>query len=481
MIRRHIKAVTAALAAVLALLSIWQLEQARAGIDRDAVRLDGTPATIYRAPGSGGQLVLVSHGFAGSRQMMEAISLTLARAGHVVVAFDYPGHGRHPGRLSPDITRLTGTTADLVRQTRAIAEAARARTGIAPVALVGHSMATDVIVRAAADLDGVTGVAAISMYSDRLSPTHPQRLLVVSGARETRLREVARTAVAQVEPVAPGDVARDGAVERRAVVAPRVGHVGVLWSPATLRAVADWFGPVPDLARTGPWIAVLLAAILALAWPLTAMLPRGARDGAPAPLRRAAMAAALPAPVAALAAMSALPVGGSAGFGGLALGLFLWGTGALAILRPRLRLGWPDVAAAGFVILWGLGVFGLALDRYGAAFVPAGPRLPLMVALLPATLVVGLADRALVEGRGIPARLLLRLPLLLALGAAMALRPTSVGLLFTILPVLVLFVLVHGSIARWAGMRGRRDGAALGQGVALAWAIAASTPLFATA
>ena len=482
MTARRLSLLLAAIAVALAALSVLRLEQARAPVGIEQVRLGDTPVTLYRPDRARGTLVILSHGFGGSRQMMEAIALTLARAGHPVVSFDYYGHGRHGTPLSPDIERLTGTTEDLVEQTLDVLDRARALTGQSRAAFVGHSMATDVIVRAAERTDDVAAVVAISMYSDAVTARHPDRLLIVSGAFEGRLRDVALDAVAQIGPAAEGETATADGMARRAVAAPRVGHVGVLWSPATLREITDWLGGDAAPARTGPWIGLLLLSILVLFRPITTLLP--SRPAAPAPpLARSAIAAGIGAAAAAAAALTALPLSGFAGFGALALALGLWGAVVLALLRaplgvPARTLG-PQLGAALLLGLWGLGVFALALDRYGAAFVPVGPRLPLALLLLPAALVFAVADRALVHGRGIVARILLRLPILAALFAGMIASPTKLGLVFTVLPVLVLFWLVYGTMAQWVARRMGPAGAGIGAGLCLAWAIAASTPLFA--
>ncbi|SIS77163.1 Serine aminopeptidase, S33 [Roseivivax lentus] len=465
------------IALAVALWSVVLLERARGAVGIEEVLFQETPATIYTGEADTGLLVIVSHGFAGSRQMMEAISLTLARAGHTVVAFDYYGHGRHETPLSPAVETVTGTTEDLVRQTLAVVSAAQARTGLTRVALVGHSMATDVIVRAAARLPATEAVVAISMYSEAVSASHPERLLIVSGATEGRLRDVALDVVAQIRPAGEGETVTGNGVIRRAVSAPWVGHVGVLWAPLTLTEIAGWLGGRVAPALTGPWIAALLVSIVVLFRPLAARLP--ATDAPARPdLRRRAMAAASAALVTGGVAVTGLPLFGLAGFGALGLAFGLWGATVLAILRPRMRLTGPDLAGAALLIAWGLGVFAIALDRYGAAFLPTGPRLPLMLALLPATLLFALADRALVAGRGLLARIGLRVPFLLALLLAMTLGPAQLGLAFTVLPVLVLFWLVYGTMARWVSARTGPVGAGLGAGVILAWAVAASTPLF---
>ncbi len=471
----------ALVALAVALVSVVQLQGARDGITITPQVFDDTPVTLYRTEGADGGLVVVSHGFAGSRRMMEAISLTLARAGHTVVAFDYLGHGRHPGRLSPDITSITGTTEDLVQQTLDVVSEARRRTGRQALSLIGHSMATDVIVRAAARLDDVESVVAVSMYSEAVTPSHPERLLILSGAQETRLRAVALETVAQLGDPAEGETVTQGGITRRAVVAPYVGHVGVLWSPVTLRETAAWIGTRVIPAQTGPWIAGLLGALIVLIWPLARLCPKA--EAKPPPTRlNAVLSTVLPAPLAVLASAAPMPMLGLSGFGPLALTFAVWGLGALVLLRwrPAAALR-PAVYGMALLLVWGLGVHGLAMDRYAAAFLPSGPRLPLMLALLPATLIFAIADRAVVQGRHVLLRWALRLPFILALMVAMIWNAADIGMVFTVLPVFVLFLAVYGTMAHWVEARTGPLGPMLGAGVILAWSVAASTPLFAVA
>ena len=53
------------------------------------------PATFNRTP-----VVVVTHGFAGSQQMMQPMAATLARNGYVAITFDFAGHGRNPKLLT---------------------------------------------------------------------------------------------------------------------------------------------------------------------------------------------------------------------------------------------------------------------------------------------------------------------------------------------------------------------------------------------
>ena len=303
---------------LLAALALWQLERPRAGLQIETLRIGTTPATLYSAAAEG-PLVVVAHGFAGSRQIMQAYSLTLARAGYRALAFDFEGHGRNPVPMSGDVTEVAGTTQRLVDQTLAVVAAGRDRTGWdGPVALLGHSMATDVIVRAAAQgtadenaalpevgaaaapqVADIGPVVAISMFSQAVTSTHPKDLLMITGQWEPPLRRFAREAMAMVDPEAgEGETARAGDVRRRAVVAPYVEHVGVLYSPTGLRAAVDWLDAAygratssgAPVAAIGPWLVLLLGAIVALTGPAARLLP--ARAGPrPDPLPARSVAA----------------------------------------------------------------------------------------------------------------------------------------------------------------------------------------------
>ncbi len=478
----------AAAAGLVAMIAVVMLERQRAGLEIETLWLDSTPVTLWRLADSGERpLVVVAHGYAGSRQLMQALAITLARSGFTVATFDFYGHGRNRDPMARDITSLDGATAQLVEQTVAVARAARNLPGATdPVALVGHSMATDIVIRAAGKIDDVAAVVAISMYSDAVSADAPGRLLIVSGAREGRLREVALDRLRQLDPEAEeGETVVSGGVTRRAIAAPWVGHVGVLYSKTTLEETRNWIAaatgrqPAGALPDVGPWLLALLAALVALAWPLSGLL--GEPQPARSPGMRAMLLAVTAPAVPALAAATLAPAGalGLSAFGGLAAFFGVWGAVQLLVLwRAGLRP--QSVSAPGIVLLlvWGLGLFAPALDRYGAAFVPTGPRVQVMALLLAGTVPFCLAD-ALAAGRfSWPWRLAARFVPLATLLGAMILVP-RLGIAFTVLPVMVLFWCVYGVAARWVALRTGSTTSGLALGIILAWAIAASTPLVA--
>lgn len=484
------KAAAFLLLAAVVFISIGSLEYRLFGLKTEEIRVGETPVTLYRKPGAGqAPPVILAHGFAGSRQMMDQIAVSLARQGFLVASVDLPGHGRNAEKLSPDITSLQGTTAQLVVTIEQVAEALAGRSDTAgPVSYVGHSMATDVIIRASQSRDDVGGVVAISMYSPAITQSDPSALLVISGARESHLREAALQAVRQIEPAAEeGETVSRQGVTRRAVVAPFVGHVGVLYAPRSLEETTRWLrgvvgaGEIAPLDRSGWIVGILLIALTLLVWPLSKMLPDRATPPGPS-LRLRPFLACLILPIPAALLVAVLPtfgIAGNAGFGTLGAIFGAWGLVQIVVLfRVGFRLEAPDTTGMLIYLCLAL-IFALALDRYGAAFLPTGERIVVLFGLLLGTLPLMIADTWLVRDASLLRRLLARVSFLVTLSVAMALAPADLGLAFTTLPVLVLFFLVYGTMARWIIARRGASGVAIGKAVVLAWAIAASTPLFA--
>ena len=481
------------IALVLAAVCIAALERARSGLELTGLGVGTTPATLYRTPGSTGPVVVVAHGFAGSRQIMQAYSLRLAQAGYRVLAFDFEGHGGNPVPMSGDVTSVEGTTALLVAETRRVIAAARRLDEPAGIALLGHSMATDILVRAAIEERDagapVDAVVAVSMFSEAVTAEQPARLLVISGAWEGFLRGAALDAVHLVDPAAgEGDLAVAGGVARRAVVAPGVGHVGVLFSPAAVDAAADWldrtFGrqSAGSAGHMGLWILALMAAIVAGFRPLARTLPEG--PAAPeVPAARFLAATLLPAVAVPLLVAplytNVLPV--------LVADYLMIHLALFGLLQIALLGGWRALRgpvpwrAVAVLAVWGILVFGLALDRYAASFWPTPARLPIVLALALGTVPFMLGD-AVATGAGRGAlwrRVLARVAVFVSLGIAAMLDPEELTFVLIVLPVFALFYLVHGLMGRWVARRAGAVAAGLGLGLCLAWALGVSFPLFA--
>jgi dienelactone hydrolase len=483
---RPVHWIVLALALAILALSLWRLEGARSGLEITRFDVGTTPATLYRLPGGDRPLVVVSHGFAGSRQLMEAYSLTLARGGFAVVAFDYEGHGRNPVPMSGDVTQVDGTTQLLIDETRRVIDAGLAQPGVTgPVAILGHSMASDVIVRTAIADPRIEEVVAISMFSAAVSPEEPRTLLVITGEWEPHLRAAALDALRLVDPAAEeGQTATAGEVRRRAVVAPLVEHVGVLYSATGLREARDWLGaePVP-VAATGGAVLAMLAAIVALGWPLSRLLPSARVPVSPLPAGRFALVVLGPAILAPLIATRIetgfLPVL-VADY--LMIHFLILGLVQLALLRLwGVTPGPVRPVALGALLVWGILVFGGALDRYVASFWPSGTRWGIVALLALGAIPAMLADATLSDAGQAPLwrRLASKGGIFLSLAIAVALDFEGLFFLLIVLPVIVLFFLVYGLLGRWTGRASTAATTGLGLGIILAWALGVTFPLFA--
>lgn len=458
----------------------------------------GTPATVYRQPGAApAPVVVILHGFAGSRQLMESFALTLARAGYVAVSYDLQGHGRNPVPMSGDVTSVEGTTRLLMDEARRVADAALRLPGTdGRLAWLGHSMSSDLVVRLAIEDRRSGAVVAVSMFSPAVTEQEPGNLLIVAGSWEARLAQEGLRAVRMVAPEAGfattvGDPA--AGTGRRAVLAPGVEHVGVLYSATALDEARSWldaaFGRTSTRAAVvhrGGWIALALVAAVALLWPLARALPAG-RAPQRLPARVFWPALSIPALAAPImlwpVELRLLPVlvaddlaAHLALMGALALALLARGGALRGLVTVRgLALG---LGLAGVLILG----FGGLLDRYVASFWPHPDRAAVIAALALGAVGWMVADQVMCEaGRAGWLRMLaVRGMLLASLGLAVALNFERLFFLILILPVILLFLVLFGTVGGWVGRRtGEPLGVGLGLGLMLAWALGATFPLFA--
>lgn len=497
-------ALGAALAILVALVALRGMSD---GVTTERVAVEGTPATIFRPVGGApAPAVVIAHGFAGSQQLMQAFATTLARNGYVAVTFDYAGHGRNPRPLPGNITREDGATRSLVAETASIAAFARPL-GDGRLAVLGHSMASDIVVRVAQADPAVAATVAVSMFSPAVTASAPRNLLVVVGEWEGALKREALRAVglvsAPAEPL-PGVTYRDAAGNaRRAAFSPHVEHVAVLYSTTSSREALQWLDGVfgrttpgePFLDGRGPWILLLLAGIVLAARPLATLLPVVSRPPAGAGLgwRRVWPSVVLPAIVTPLVLRVMpthfLPVlvadylaAHFALYGILTAGC-VWAARRRMPERARPIVSASRLLAAALAAT-AFGFFGIvwAVDTHVTSFVPGPGRPTLLCALLAGTMFYVLADEWLTRGadaaRG--AYLASKIAFLVSLGMAVALDFERLFFLVIIVPVIGPFFLVYGLLSRWVYDRtGHPFVAGIANAVAFAWALAVTFPLLA--
>lgn len=494
-----------ALAALLAVtVAVWQLESTRSGLEISTLQVAAIPVTVFRPRAAEpSPVVIVGHGFAGSQQLMQPFAIALAQAGYVAVTYDQPGHGRNPVALPGDFLESDTRDRQLLAALDDVLVAARPL-GDGRVALLGHSMAAQVVLAYASRHPEIAATVAVSPFAaDAVTAALPRNLLVVDGALEP---EIVRAAAARAVRMAAGESAAPGitygdfsrGTARRYAYAGGVEHIGVLYSRDSRAEAVDWFNKAFSRARAAPrlpdiglWLGVLYTAIVALAWPLAALLPRLSRapDGIQAvPVSRWRQLAALllPALVTPLALwkvnVSLLPVM-LADY--LLLHFALYGLLTLAAVRwlniqcrPAGTAALLAVMAA--VTLYAVFAIGLATDRYAAAFLPGPGRGMYVALLLVGTVLWFPADEILTRSTGMPrwAYLLTKACFAGSLLLAVALNPPRLFFLVIIVPALALSFLAYGLMSRWLFQRtGEPVVAGVANAAVFAWAIGASFPL----
>lgn len=502
-----LRVAVAIIALALVAVAALRIESARDGLWVQSSRVDGIPVTVFRPEAAAGRLpvVVVAHGFAGSQQLMHPFATTLARAGMAVVTFDLPAHGRNPQPLPGGLSNFEGHTRVLMTALGRVVDFGRSLPGgDGRVALLGHSMASDLVILRGREDARIEATVAVSPFARNVTRDSPRNLLVVVGDLEPAMLKDSGLAVVREAGGADAGPGRtwgrfaDGTA-RRLVFSPGVEHIGVLYGTEGLTEARDWllqaFGMTAPgggfVDGRGPWLLALYAGLVLLAWPLSALLPRltVAQVGASLPWRRLLPATLVPALVTPLL-LRVLPTE----FLPILLGDYLLAHFALyglltAAFAWRFQSGhgpWPTLRmprfwlAAAAATAYATLAFGLATDRYAFSFVPAAARVPLIFAMLAGTSLYFLADEWLVRGAG-HARgsvAFSKFCFLVSLALALVLDLERLFFLAIIIPAILAFFLVYGLLASWLQRRtGHPWVAGLANAVAFAWFIAATFPL----
>ena len=492
-----------ALAAIV--FALVKLIGATNGLSVTTLDIAGTPATIYRPQdGRPAPVVVIAHGFAGSRELMQPSAITMARNGYVAITFDFLGHGKNPHPLRGSITQANGATKALVDQLDTVVAYARsAPGGDGRVALLGHSMASDIVVREAIAHPDIAATVAVSMFAPDLTATAPRDLLVIVGALEPQIlkdqgiKAVAMAAHGPVEPRTTYGSLADGTA-RRVSFSSDVEHIGVLYSQDSMREALDWLDAVFDhrgsgyLEVRGRWLGLLFLGLVVLARPLLGLLPPVTATPRGAGLRwgRLAPVAVAPAILTPLilwrAPTHVLPLllGDYLAAHFLVYGMLT--AAGLWLVRdrgphPEIPISAPRFALGVAVLaLYSIAVFGWPIDAFVASFRPIPARVPLIGAMLVGTLPYFLADEWLTRGADAPrgAYAFTKLCFLVSLAIAVALNLEKLFFLIIIAAVILLFFVIYGLFSAWTYRATRHPlVGGLSNALAFAWAIAVTFPL----
>jgi hypothetical protein len=496
-----------AITAVLAIaIGLFELHRARDGLRIVTTEVGTTPVTIFLPHESApAPVIMIAHGFAGSQQLMQPFAETLACNGYVAVTFDFLGRGRNPVPMHGDINEGQAITSELLKQLGEVAGFARTLPeSDGRMAVLGHSMASDIVIRLAQANPGIAATVAVSAFSPVVTATSPRNLLVIVGALEPSM--LRKEGLRIVDLAAGGKAVAnetygnftDGTA-RRLVLARGVEHISVLYGHDSLIQALQWFNAafgrdqIGSIDSRGRWLALLFLGIVALAWPLSALLPVAGEGFADAalPWKKLLIAATAPALLTPVILWQMptdfLPIllGDY-----LALHFLLYGllTGTLLLfLRSPTDRGRPattalkNVAVAAMLIaIYNIVAFGLPIDAYLFSFMPIPARLPLVAAILCGTLPYFVADEWLTRGaharRG--AYALTKSCFLLSLAIAAALNPMKLFFLIIIVPAILLLFTVFAIISRWSYQATHHPlPGAVANAAVFAWAIAVTFPM----
>jgi pimeloyl-ACP methyl ester carboxylesterase len=486
-------------------VALFQLHSASDGLNIVRTKVGETPVTVFQSNAkSTAPVVIIAHGFAGSQQLMQPFAETLARNGYIAVTFDFLGHGRNPVPMRGDVTEGETITAELLKELDQVATYARGLPGgDGRLAVLGHSMASDIVVRFAQTHPEVLATVAVSVFSPVATATTPRNLLVIVGALEPSMLKNEGLRIVNLG--AGGNAVAgetygnfsDGTA-RRLVLARGVEHIGVLYSRDSMEQSLLWmnatFGRqgVEFIDRRGRWLALAFLGIIALAWPLSSLLPLASEIpiGANLSWKPLLITTFTPAFLTPLILWKMptdfLPIllGDY-----LALHFLLYGVLTLGLLwmlaTPTnafaATTSWRNIAiAAGAVAVYDILAFGIPIDSYVFSFLPIPPRIPLMAVIACGTLTYFIADESAIRGqdarRG--AYPLTKFGFLLSLAIAVALNPMKLFFLVIIVPAILLLFLAFGLISRWSYKATRHPlPGAIANAAVFAWAIAVTFPM----
>jgi pimeloyl-ACP methyl ester carboxylesterase len=484
-------------------VGLLEVRSAGDGLRISRTVVDRTPITIYQqAEVSTAPVIVIAHGFAGSQQLMQPFAETFARNGYIAVTFDFFGHGRNPIPIRGDITEGNVITSVLLKELGQVVDYAKTLPGTdGRIAVVGHSMASDIVVRLAQANTDVQAVVAVSVFSPVVTATSPRNLLVIVGSLEPSmlraegLRIVGLTAAANAAAGETFGSFADGTA-RRLVLARGVEHIGVLYSHDSLLEALQWMNAAFSRHQAGfvdgrgRWLALIFVGAIALAWPLSSLLPLIVKEpvGANLKWKPLAITAIAPAVLTPLILWKMptdfLPIllGDY-----LTLHFLLYAVLTLALLskwrsQPLAALAsWKTMlAVAASVTAYNLAAFGLPIDSYVFSFVPIPSRLPLIAAILCGTLPYFIADEWLTRGKDSKsgAYALTKFCFLMSLAVAVALNPMKLFFLVIIVPAILLLFLTFGLISRWVYVATHHPlPGAVANATVFAWAIGVTFPI----
>ena len=269
---------------LLIIFSFGKLKLSEENLINEKDYVNNTPVSLtFKDNTEANGIVFLAHGFAGSTSFMRPIAVALAEAGYLTVRFDFLGHGRHRLPYSGDITTIEGATQKFVNQTNEVISHYLAKNNHKFSILVGHSMASDIIIRSASSNPRLNSAVAISAYTDALKIDEPKNVLILNGQWEPQLRAKSLEILQNIGIKNPNEGIIYGSLSdntiRKVDFIKNADHVGVLYSIRTQKKLVDWVNLLNKDKQAfignniGIWTCVLFFSIFFLVICLIKFLP----------------------------------------------------------------------------------------------------------------------------------------------------------------------------------------------------------------
>jgi esterase/lipase len=467
---------------MIGLFSLLFVELDRSSYKSQILKYSQSSIEIIQSIRPSKEFTIIGHGFAGSKEMMRQIAYDIANAGSNAVLFDFIGHGSNQYKLLNQPAEITGTTQQLVIQLSDIINFIYEKFGNEiSISLVGHSMASDIVIRASSD-KRIKSVIAISPYSNGITQDFPKDLLLISGQFENHLRSHALQMVKILKPTAKENMEyTNEEIRRKASYIRNTGHVSIIYAPQTTRTIIEWLKlenyDRPFSKTQIVWIVIGITFIVFGMSRLNANLT--SQNISHVELRRA-LRALMPASIFSLSVglieTNLLPVYGfesiATYFG--AIGLFAY----LFYLDYRIMKIKIDFLLW-FKLIFCFGVLCFIINRYIGSFTLSENRVSAFILLiLPITFFCLIIEKLMANSSAWVSIILRGLPII-GFSILLILFPEKYGLLFTTVLIYILYFIVFGYIGRHQRRKIGYLNVGLTHGIFLSFAFAATNPIFA--
>ena len=252
----------------IAIFAFGKLKFFEANLTNVKEFVGNTPITLtFKDTTKNNGIVFLAHGFAGSTSFMRSIAVALAEAGYLTIRFDFLGHGRHQLPYSGDITTIEGATQKFVNQTNEVISHYLLEYDHSFSMIIGHSMASDIIIRSASLNPALNSAVAISAYTDALKTKQPKNVLILNGQWEPQLRARSVEILKNIGIKNPNEGNTYGSLSdntiRKVDFIKNADHVGVLYSIRTQKELVDWINLLKNDKQVfignniGKWTSIL--------------------------------------------------------------------------------------------------------------------------------------------------------------------------------------------------------------------------------